>query len=400
MREQFATPRRSEIVQAEATTDIEDLIEREDLVVTVSHGGYIKRVPLSAYRAQRRGGRGRAGMTTREEDFVSMVFVTDTHTPVLFFSTAGRAYELKGYRLPEGTPQSRGKAIVNVLPLEAGERIATIMPLPQDKELWDKLFIMFATSEGNVRRNALSDFINIKANGKIAIKLEDNERLIAVKTCTEHEDVLLATRQGKAIRFAATDIRQFSGRTSNGVRGIKLAKGDSVISMSIIDGGDFSVEERNAYLRQAARLNRSTEEASNDVEGAELGLYTTLSEERFAELAAREQFLLTVSNRGYGKRTSAYEYRSMGRGGQGFANMELTGKNGTVVASFPVNDTDHIMLVTDRGQLIRCPVKDIRIAGRRTQGVTLFRVSDNESVVSVACIAEENEETAGETADH
>ncbi len=384
IKEHFATPRRTEIIEGDYTTDIEDLIQREDMVVTVSHNGYIKRVPLATYRAQKRGGRGRSAMATREEDFVHDVFVANTHTPLIFFSTRGIAYSLKVYKLPLASLQSRGKAMINLLPLQTGETISTVMALPEDESTWEKLHIVFTTSKGNVRRNALSDFLNIKANGKIAMKLSDDERLIDVKTCSEESTILLSTKYGKCIRFPTTDIRVFSGRHSTGVRGIKLAEGDEVVSMTVLEEPNFTIEERDAYLRLANKLRRGeilTPEDKN-----------LLPEERFKELEKYEEFILTVTSKGYGKRTSSYEYRITGRGGQGMANMDLTPKTGTVVASFPIDHKDEIMVVTDEGQMIRCPVHDIRLAGRRTQGVRIIRVKDNESVVSVAWIKESEED--------
>ncbi len=391
IKEKFANPRRTEILDMEADTDIEDLIQQEDMVVTVSHAGYIKRVPLDTYRAQHRGGKGRAGMATREEDFVHKVFVANTHTPVLFFSTLGKAYLLKVYRLPLSSPQARGKAMVNILPLAKGESISTIMPMPDDKDTWNKLHVMFATSKGHVRRNALSDFLHIQSNGKIAMKLTGNDRLIAVETCTEHDNVLLASKAGKCIRFSVGDVRQFSGRTSVGVRGMRLGAGDEVISMTVLDPVQLSIEERDAYLRQASRIRRANGAVEEEVEDSSQTALV-LSEERFKELASKEQFILSVTSKGFGKRSSAYEYRRSGRGGQGLANMELTSKNGQVIASFPVQDSDQVMLVTDGGQLIRCPIIGVRVAGRRTQGVKLLRVSRGESVVSVARIAEDHHE--------
>lgn len=385
VKERFATPRRSEILGEISSVDMEDLIEQEDMVITVSHGGYIKRVPLDTYRSQKRGGKGRSGMATRDEDFVEDVFVANTHTPLLFFSTKGIAYELKVYRLPLGSPQSRGKPMINLLPLDKDEAIATVMALPEDTDAWEDLHVMFSTSSGSVRRNALSDFLNIRSNGKIAIKMDDKESLVAVKTCDESQDVLLSTRQGKSIRFHVTDVRKFTGRTSTGVRGIKLGSDDEVISMAVLNGVDFSIEERDAYLKQASKLRRNgDEEVEEDISDSDI----QLTEERFQELAEQEQFILSVTNKGFGKRTSAFEYRTTGRGGQGLANMELTAKNGKVTACFSIQDQDQIMLVTDCGQMIRCPVQDVRIAGRRTQGVTIFRVSDEEQVVSVARISE------------
>jgi DNA gyrase subunit A len=387
VKEQFATPRRTAIEDLEFEADIEDLIQREDMVVTVSHAGYIKRVPLSAYRAQRRGGRGRTGMATKEEDFVEQLFVANTHTPVLFFSTRGMVYELKVYRLPLGTPQARGKALVNLLPLEEGEALTTVMPLPEDEAAWGGLSVMFATESGGVRRNSLSDFTNIKANGKIAMKLDEGDRLIGVLPCSpEEHDVLLATRLGKAIRFAVADVRLFQGRTSTGVRGIALAEGDGVISMSILRHAEASGEERDPYLRWASARRRGGDGEASPTESG-------LPPERLAALAEAEEFILSVADDGFGKRSSAYEYRITNRGGKGIDNMDLGRSNGQagdarVVAAFPVQHQDQVMLVTDGGRLIRLPVDDIRIAGRTTRGVTLFRVDADERIVSVTRLAE------------
>ncbi|MDD5586381.1 MAG: DNA gyrase subunit A, partial [Alphaproteobacteria bacterium] len=373
IREKFATPRRTTIEEQEFESDIEDLIQREDMVVTVSHAGYVKRVPLSAYRAQKRGGKGRAGMSTKDEDFVSDIFVAGTHTPMLFFSTLGRVYKLKVYKLPVGTPQARGKALVNLLPLEQGETITTVMHLPEDEATWEKLNVVFATSAGTVRRNQLSDFSNVRASGIIAMKLEEGDHLIAVRTCTEHDDILLASHHGKAIRFAVSDVRVFTGRTSVGVRGIKLAKDDAVISMSILHHVEATADERIAFIRQANAQRRAAGENGEGANGngnggnggddEEGSTDLVLSAERFAELAGQEEFLLTVSERGFGKRSSSYEYRIAGRGGQGIWNMEMSERNGPIVATFPVREGDEIMLVTDGGQVIRMPIADIRIAG-------------------------------------
>ncbi|MGD9650572.1 MAG: DNA gyrase subunit A, partial [Dongiaceae bacterium] len=375
IKQKFATPRRSVIEDSEVDQDIEDLIQREDMVVTVSHAGYIKRVPLSTYRAQRRGGKGRSGMSTKEEDFVTTIFPANTHTPILFFSTKGKVYELKTYRLPLGNPQARGKPMINMLPLEAGETISTVLVLPEDEASWPSLNIMFATSEGNVRRNTLNDFLNIKANGKIAMKLEGDERLISVKTCTEDQDILLSTAHGKAIRFNVNEVRVFSSRNSTGVRGIKLAKNDLVIGMTVLKSMDALADEREAYVRMSKAERRSDDEV---IEVEEKTTDLTLTPERYQQLAVQEEFILTVTAKGFAKRTSAYEYRTTGRGGSGIAAVELTGKNGWVVNSFPVENKDQIMLVTNGGKLIRCPVKDIRIAGRRTQGVTVLKVEEGE----------------------
>jgi DNA gyrase subunit A len=392
IKEQFATPRKTEIQDLEFEQDIEDLIQREDMVVTVTHAGYIKRVPVSAYRAQRRGGRGRAGMATRDEDFVSRIFVANTHTPVLFFSTSGMAYKLKVFRLPLGTPQARGKALVNLLPLEDGETVSTLMPMPENEAKWDEMYVMFATASGDVRRNKLSDFVNVMANGKIAMKLDKGDRLIGVQTCSEEDDVLLAAANGQAIRFPVADVRVFTGRTSTGVRGIKLEEGDHVISMSILRHVDVETAERIAYIRMSRKRRGGEEEAAGEAveeEAAETAETVTLTPERFASLEAVEEFILTVTAKGFGKRSSAYEYRITGRGGQGIAAIEMSDRNGQAVASFPVGHRDQIMLVTDRGQLIRCPVTDIRIAGRKTQGVVLFKVEEGEKVVSVTRLSDE-----------
>ena len=389
VQEEFATPRRTTIEASGADVDFEDLIQQEDMVVTVSQNGYIKRVPLATYRAQRRGGKGRSGMSTREEDIVSDVFVTDTHTSVLFFSSRGIAYQLKVYRLPLGSPQSLGKALINVLPLEQGETISTILPLPKDLEEAAQTFITFVTSKGGVRRNALTDFLNIKANGKIAMKLDEGETLIGVRVCRDDQDLLLATRHGKCIRFPVTAVRVFVGRTSTGVRGIRLAGDDQVISMSVLDHMTFTIEERDAYLR----LSRA-KRAGDDIN------FDDLSKERFEALEAGEQFVVSITEKGFGKRTSAYEYRVTGRGGQGLTAMDLTDKNGLVVAFFTIEDADQLVLVTDGGQLIRCPIHDVRIAGRVTQGVTIFRVGSDEKVVSVARVKEtEDEDEDGENSE-
>ncbi len=383
VKEKFATPRRSEITEAEHEHDEEDLIQREDMVVTVSHKGYVKRVPLSTYRTQRRGGKGRAGMSTRDEDFVDKVFVLNTHTPVLFFSSLGQVYKLKVYRLPIGTPQARGKAIVNLLPLKDGETIHTIMPLPEDESEWEQLFVMFATASGYVRRNALGDFSYVPSNGKIAMKLEDGDKIVGVRICGDQDDVLLAANGGKCIRFPVIDVRVFKGRGSTGVRGIRLNKKDRVISMSVLRHAEIEVAERDAYLRWANALRRSI---SADAVGEDNELPSKPA--NADELAANEQFILSITENGYGKRTSAYEYRIAGRGGQGIISIETSARNGQVVSTSPVEDDDEIVLVTNAGQLIRCPVHDIRIAGRNTQGVTLFNTDEDEQVVAVARLSD------------
>ena len=389
MKTKFATPRKTEITEAGIEVDEEDLIQREEMVVTVSHAGYIKRVPLSAYRAQRRGGKGRAGMETREEDFVTRLFVASTHAPVLFFSSAGKVYKEKVWRLPLSTPQARGKSLVNILPLAEGERITTIMPLPEDEKSWAALDVMFATTVGNVRRNKLSDFTNVRPSGIIAMKLDKGEAIVDVHICTDKDDVLLTTREGQCIRFPITDdvVRVFKSRSSDGVRGIRLAKGDRLISMAIIRHTGATPEERAAYLKLANAVRRG-DEAEKDADEEEVKAIE-LSQKRYAQMGAAEQFLLTVTERGYGKRTSSYEYRVTGRGGKGIVAMSVSKRNGSLVASFPVEESDQIMLVTDNGKLIRCPVTGIRIAGRSTQGVIVFSTAEKEKVVSVERIGEE-----------
>ncbi|WGS17234.1 MULTISPECIES: DNA gyrase subunit A [unclassified Bradyrhizobium] len=387
---EFATPRRTEIVEQEGEVEDEDLIQREDMVVTVSHAGYVKRVPLSTYRAQRRGGKGRAGMQTRDEDFVSRLFVASTHTPVLFFSSRGQVYKEKVWRLPMAAPNARGKALINILPLEQGERITTIMPLPEDESSWGNLDVMFATTGGNVRRNKLSDFVDVRRSGIIAMKLDDGEAIVDVQICTERDDVLLTAAGGQCIRFPVTDVRVFTGRTSMGVRGITLGEGDKLISLAILRHVETTSDERSAYLKmRRAVAGEAAAEEPAEAEGEETSNAIQLSQERYVEMSAQEQVVLTVSVNGYGKRTSSYEYRTTGRGGKGIVAMSVNNRNGKLVASFPVEDADQIMLVTDKGQLIRCPVADIRVAGRSTQGVIVFDTAEDEHVVSVEHIPEE-----------
>jgi DNA gyrase subunit A len=400
VKEQFSTPRRTTLEDLEFESDIEALIQREDMVVTVSLNGAIKRVPVSAYRAQRRGGRGRSGMTIRDEDAVSQLFVASTHTPVLFFTTGGRAYKIKVWRLPLGTPQSRGRAIVNLLPnMEAGEGISAILPLPEDEASWSERQILFATAKGYVRRNLLSDFADLRANGKIAMKFEgedEDDSLIGVTTCTDTDDVLLATKAGRCIRFPVTELRVFSGRSSTGVRGIKLLGSDKVMSLRILAHVEVDTVLRDAYLRLARLRRLGSEGAEEEIapvaeeadEPVVVEEAAEIDEARFAELAASEEFLLSVTARGFGVRCSAYRFRITGRGGQGIVNMDLTKRNDEVVAVFPIAESDEIVLVSDLGQMIRMPVHDIRIAGRGTAGVVLFRPAEGERVVSVATLSE------------
>lgn len=385
IRDEYGTPRRTKIEDIEYDTDIESLIQREEMVVTVTEAGYIKRVPLNAYKAQKRGGKGKSGMATKDEDFVTRLFVASTHTPVLFFSSKGLVYKMKVYKLPLGSPTSKGKPFINLLPLDEGETITTVMKLPECEDDCKDMSIMFATSQGNVRRNSLMDFVNVQSNGKIAMKLDEGDKLINVRICHEDNDIMLAARSGKCIRFPVTDVRVFVGRNSTGVRGIKLAKGDEVISMSILLHSDATSEERDEYARIASAIKRISAERGDDscVSPEDTGLLNVLTTEKYKEMAEREQFILSVTSTGYGKRTSSYEYRVTGRGGQGIANMEMSARNKEIVSSFPIEDDNQIMMVTDGGKLIRMPVKDIRIAGRKTQGVILFRTAENERVVSV-----------------
>lgn len=383
VRDQYATPRRTEIAAAADGIEDEDLIEREDMVVTVTMQGYIKRTPLDAFRAQARGGKGRAGMATKDEDAITELFVTSTHTPVLFFSTLGRVYRMKVWKLPEGGPATRGRPMINLLPLAAGETISTVLPLPEDESEWGKLHVMFATAKGNVRRNSMDAFTNVPSNGKIAMKFEgedEDDRLIGVALLDEGDDVLLASRAGKAIRFAGDEVREFQSRNSTGVRGMRLLGDDQVISLSILHRVGTTAEEREAYLRFAPW--KAEKEGEPD-----------LSPERFEELRAKEQFILTVCANGYGKMSSAYEYRRTGRGGQGITNIDNIARNGAVLASFPATQSDQLMLVTDQAKMIRLPLSSLRVIGRGSAGVRLFHVAQNEHVVSAARI-EESEEDA------
>ncbi len=405
VRDAFAVPRRTLIVEGDADVEDEDLIAREDMVITVTHGGYVKRTPLTTYRTQHRGGRGRSGMSTKNEDAVTRVFSASTHAPMLFFASSGKAYKLKVWRLPLGTPTSRGKAFVNLFPIEPGETMTSILTLPEDEASWDSLDVMFATRSGNVRRNKLSDFVQINRNGKIAMKLDDGDAILGVSLCTAVDDVLMTTALGRCIRFSADEVRVFAGRESTGVRGVRLAEGDSVISMAVLHGVEATPAERVAYMKHAAAM-RSAAGAGDDGEIAAAavddedeggGEGVSLSLERIAQLGAAEEFVLTVSSEGFGKRTSAYDYRRTGRGGQGLIAHDLSRKGGRLVASFPVEEADEILLVTDQGQLIRVPVSQIRVAGRNTQGVTIFRTAENEHVVSVERLEGEAEGPDGES---
>ena len=388
VKELYATPRLSEIAPAWDGIEDEDLIERDEMVVTVTMDGYIKRTPLSTFRAQNRGGKGRAGMATKDEDAVATMLVTSTHTPVLFFSTAGKVYRLKVWKLPEGGPATRGRPIVNLLPaLDKDETIAAVLPLPEDEAEWGKLHVVFATARGNVRRNSMDLFTNVPSNGKFAMRFEEgsDDRLIGVALLEPTDDVLLASRQGKAIRFAGDDVREFQSRTSTGVRGMLLKGDDEVISLSILHRVGTSSEEREEYLKFAPWKGEREGEPSDPA--------------RLLELAGREQFILTVCANGYGKLSSAYEYRRTGRGGQGITNIDNIARNGPVVASFPATQADQLMLVTDQAKLIRLPLESLRVIGRGSAGVRLFNVATDEHVVSAVRLAEsESEGEEGEAA--
>lgn len=385
VKDNFAVPRRSEVIDYIDNMEDEDLIEREDMVVTVTSGGYIKRTALAEYREQKRGGKGSQGMATKEDDVVTQLFVANTHTPLLFFTTDGMAYKLKTWRLPRGGRNTKGKAIVNILPLNQGVSIAAIMPVDAAEDDWDNLQIVFATSNGGVRRNALSDFTNVRSNGKIAMKLPEGVSLVNVRICDKSMDFLLTTEMGKAIRFSVNDVRIFKGRDSTGVRGIKLASKDNVVSMAVIHHVDVTSEERSAYFKMRRAI-------TGDETGENTETTSTLSQERYAELSAMEEWILAITASGFGKRSSAHEYRVSGRGGQGIAAANLTRRDDKIVASFTVEEEDQIMLVTSAGQSIRCPVQGISRQGRSSSGVKVFDTTDQEEVVSVAWIAEQNQD--------
>ena len=394
VRDTYAVPRRSVFIEADLDLEDEDFIEREDMVVTVSHAGYVKRTHLSTYRTQNRGGRGRSGMDTKSEDFVVRLFSASTHAPILFFSSKGLVYREKVWRLPLGDPRTKGRSIANILPIDKDERITTVMPLPEDEDSWGDLELMFATRKGGVRRNSLSDFQRVARGGKIAMKFDDaDDEIVDVAICSTKDDVLLTTRMGQCIRFQTTDVRVFKGRDSTGVRGMTLAEGDEVIAMSILRHVDVSSEERTTYIKQSramlAEANADTSEEVELVDGSEDDAVAgQLSPERYAELSAREQFVLAVAEEGLGKRASSYEYRVTNRGGKGIVAHDLSRRGGQLVAAFPVEESDDLMMVTDGGQLIRTPVSQIRRAGRSTQGVMIIRVGEGERVVSVERLAD------------
>ncbi|MEM1147989.1 MAG: DNA gyrase subunit A [Pseudomonadota bacterium] len=410
VKDKFAVPRRSEFTFGGADVDDEDLIEREDMVVTVTHGGYVKRTPLSTYRTQHRGGKGRSGISMKDEDFVTRVFMANTHTEILFFSSEGMVYKEKVWRLPIGGPQSRGKALVNIFPLSKDERIESVMPLPDDEDSRNQLDVMFATRSGTVRRNKLSDFIRVNRNGKIAMKLDDGDGIVRVRICSEDQDVMLTTALGQCIRFRVSDVRVFAGRNSTGVRGIRLADDDRVIAMGVLRHIDVTSAEARAYLKHATAMRRAANgeeeelvDAIAEDDGEDGDEEAALSAERIAELGAAEQFILTISDDGMGKRASAYDYRVTGRGGKGLVAHNIWGSNKKtgpikqIASSFTIEDDDEVMLVTDAGQLIRTPVDQIRIAGRATSGVWVLRTKDDERVVSVARLADNGEDDTEES---
>ncbi len=387
VRDNWSHERRTLISDAEVDMDMEDLIAREDMVVTVSNTGYIKRVALDTYRAQKRGGKGRNAMTTKDDDYVSQLFVANTHTPLMFFSSKGMCYKLKTYKLPEAAAAAKGRPLVNLLPLGPGETITAILPVPENT---DNSFMMFATSMGTIRRNDFSDFENIRANGKIAMKLDDGESLVSVLLCTENQDVFLSTYRGRCIRFPVTEIRVFQSRNSTGVRAIKLSADDKIIGMAMLNHSDADSETRAAYIKQSRALRRASG-VEEEVGDEEETTTVTLGESVMSDMAREEQFILTISENGFGKRTSSYEYRLTHRGGSGITAIKLGGKNTAVAGSFPIDDAHDIMMVTNGGKIIRTPASEVRIAGRSTAGVTLFKTADNERVISATSIEKEDE---------
>jgi len=389
IKQEFSSPRKTEIADHEASDiDQEDLVQRSDMVISITNSGYIKRVPLEMYRAQKRGGKGRSGMKTNDEDFVTQVFTSSTHDNMLFFSSSGIVYKLKTWKIPESSPTAKGKAIINLLNLKQDDQLSSILVMPENKASKDDNFLIFATADGSIRKNNIDDFKNIQANGKIAMKLSDSNKIVGVKICTENDDVLLSTKEGKCIRTPVSKLRTTKSRSSIGVRGIKLAENDSIISLSILSHLDVTSSEAKAYLK----MNKATKEDSDDNEedSREEIEDIKLSEDRFQEMKACEQFVLTVTENGFGKRTSSYQFRVTNRGGSGIMCITTSSRNGNVLASFPVGHDDDIMLITKSGQLIRCPVIDIRVAGRNTQGVSIFKTSDSEKVVSASRVEIEN----------
>jgi len=389
VKEEFSSPRKTEITEQE-TSDIdqEDLVQRSDMVISITNSGYVKRVPLEMYRAQKRGGKGRAGMKTNDEDFVTQVFTASTHDNMLFFSSSGIVYKLKTWKIPESSPTAKGKAIINLLNLKQDDQLSSILVMPENKASEDS-YLIFATADGSIRKNSIDDFKNIQANGKIAMKLNDSNKIVGVKICSDNDDVLLSTKDGKCIRTPVSKLRTTKSRNSVGVRGIKLAKNDSIISLSILSHLEVSSDEAKAYLKMS-KINKENNEDLDDESHSDETEDITISEDRFQELKACEQFVLTVTENGFGKRTSSYQFRVTNRGGSGIMCITTSSRNGNVLASFPVSHDDDIMLITKSGQLIRCPVIDIRVAGRNTQGVSIFKTSDSEKVVSASRVEIEN----------
>ena len=386
---EFSSPRKTEITEHEASDiDQEDLVQRSDMVISITNSGYVKRVPLEMYRAQKRGGKGRAGMKTNDEDFVTQVFTASTHDNMLFFSSSGLAYKLKTWKIPESSPTAKGKAIINLLNLKQDDQLSSILVMPENKASEDS-YLIFATADGSIRKNSIDDFKNIQANGKIAMKLSDSNKIVGVRICTDNDDVLLSTKDGKCIRTPVSKLRTTKSRNSVGVRGIKLSKNDSIISLSILSHLEVSTAEAKAYLKMS-KINKENNEDIEDENNSEETEDITISEDRFQELKACEQFILTVTENGFGKRTSSYQFRVTNRGGSGIMCITTSSRNGNVLASFPVGHDDDIMLITKSGQLIRCPVMDIRVAGRNTQGVSIFKTSDSEKVVSASRVEIEN----------
>ena len=381
IKKKFAVPRRTKLIGSVETVEIEDVIQEEKVIVTATNNGYIKRTPLTSVRSQKRGGKGKTGIVTREEDFVSQLFTVSTLTSVLFFSSKGIVYRLKAWKIPEGSNTSKGKALSNIFPISADAKISSILPLPQDESTWKDTFLVFVTSGGKIRKNSLSDFENIQANGKIAMKLEKGDQIISVKIVNKDQDVMLNTYSGKSLRISSSKIRIFKGRSSKGIKGINLKNDDKVISLTVLNHIKITSDESKAYIKKSRQDDEDTQETNFEI-----------SAKKFDELKLKEEFILTITENGYGKRSSSYEFRESGRGGQGIINIVTSERNGSIAASYSVKNDDDIMLITNSGQMIRCKVSEIRITGRNTQGVRIFKVEDNDKVVSSVCLTEETED--------
>ena len=381
IKKKFAVPRRTKLIGSVETVEIEDVIQEEKVIVTATNNGYIKRTPLTSVRSQKRGGKGKTGIVTREEDFVSQLFTVSTLTSVLFFSSKGIVYRLKAWKIPEGSNTSKGKALSNIFPISADAKISSILPLPQDESTWKDTFLVFVTSGGKIRKNSLSDFENIQANGKIAMKLEKGDQIISVKIVNKDQDVMLNTYSGKSLRISSSKIRIFKGRSSKGIKGINLKNDDKVISLTVLNHIKITSDESKAYIKKSRQDDEDTEETNFEI-----------SAKKFDELKLKEEFILTITENGYGKRSSSYEFRESGRGGQGIINIVTSERNGSIAASYSVKNDDDIMLITNSGQMIRCKVSEIRITGRNTQGVRIFKVEDNDKVVSSVCLTKETED--------